>query len=41
VFVFVIAGLGSPPLKADKPPQYFVDETKLPFDALAGTTTTR
>ena len=40
VFVFVVAGL-SAPLKADKPPQYFVDQTKLPFDALAGTTTTR
>jgi hypothetical protein len=29
------------PVKADKPPQYFVDETKLPFDALSGTTTSR
>lgn len=26
---------------ADKPPEYFVDETKLPFVALPGTTTTR
>ena len=26
---------------AAKPPAYFVDETKLPFDALPGTTTTR
>ena len=41
VFVFVVAGLGAPPLQADKPPQYFVDETRLPFNALAGTTTTR
>jgi hypothetical protein len=41
VFVFVVAGLGAPPLQADKPPQYFVDETKLPFDALSNTTTTR
>jgi len=28
-------------LSADQPPQYFVDEAKLPFDALPGTTTTR
>ena len=28
-------------VSADQPPQYFVDETKLPFDALSGTTTTR
>src|SRR6185503_14824157 len=34
-------GPGAPSVKAAKPPQYFVDETKLPFDALAGTTTTR
>jgi pimeloyl-ACP methyl ester carboxylesterase len=26
---------------ADQPPAYFVDESKLPFDALAGTSTTR
>ena len=38
--VIMIAALGAP-LGADKPPQYFVDETKLPFDALSGTTTTR
>ena len=38
--VIMIAALGAP-LGADKPPQYFVDETKLPFDALPGTTTTR
>ncbi|MEO8678523.1 MAG: hypothetical protein ABI665_05725 [Vicinamibacterales bacterium] len=31
----------APAVKADKPPQYFVDQTKLPFDALSGTTTTR
>ena len=37
VFVFVAA----PSVKADKPPQYFVDEAKLPFNALSGTTTTR
>ncbi len=41
VFLFVAAGLGAPPLQADKPPQYFVDETRLPFNAIAGTTTTR
>ena len=41
LFVFVVAGPGAPSVKAEKPPQYFVDETKLPFDALAGTTTTR
>ena len=40
VFVLVMAGLGAP-VRADKPPAYFVDETKLPFDALSGTTTTR
>ena len=31
----------APAVRADQPPQYFVDETKLPFDALSGTTTTR
>ena len=41
LFLFVVAGPGAPSVKAEKPPQYFVDETKLPFDALAGTTTTR
>jgi len=41
LFFLVVAGLGAPSIKAEKPPQYFVDETKLPFDALAGTTTTR
>jgi hypothetical protein len=39
--LFVVAGPGAPSLKADKPPEYFVDETKLPFTALAGTVTTR
>jgi hypothetical protein len=39
LFVFVVSG--APAIKADQPPQYFVDETKLPFDALAGTETTR
>jgi pimeloyl-ACP methyl ester carboxylesterase len=29
------------PALADPPPAYFVDQTKLPFDALPGTTTTR
>jgi hypothetical protein len=41
LFLFAVAGPGAPSVKAEKPPQYFVDETKLPFDALAGTTTTR
>jgi pimeloyl-ACP methyl ester carboxylesterase len=41
LFVFVIAGPGVISVRADKPPQYFVDENKLPFDALSGTTTTR
>jgi len=41
LLVFVIGGLGVPSVKAAKPPQYFVDETKLPFNAVAGTTTTR
>ena len=36
-----IAGPGAPSIRADKPPAYFVDEARLPFDALAGTTTTR
>jgi len=39
--LFVVVGPGAPSIKADQPPQYFVDETKLPFTALAGTTTTR
>ncbi len=37
----IVAGPVAPSLKADKPPAYFVDETKLPFAALSGTTTTR
>ena len=41
VLVVMVAGPGAPALKADKPPQYFVDETRLPFDALSGTTTQR
>jgi hypothetical protein len=36
-----VVGPGAPRLRADKPPAYFVDETRLPFDALSGTTTTR
>jgi hypothetical protein len=32
---------GAPTVRADQPPQYFVDQAKLPFNALAGTTTTR
>lgn len=39
--LFMIAIGGAPSIMADKPPQYFVDQTKLPFDALSGTTTTR
>jgi len=38
--VVMMAGLGAP-VKADKPPAYFVDESALPFTALSGTTTTR
>jgi fermentation-respiration switch protein FrsA (DUF1100 family) len=38
--LLVMVSLGAP-VRADKPPAYFVDETKLPFNALAGTTTTR
>jgi hypothetical protein len=41
LLVFVVSGAAGPALRADQPPQYFVDETKLPFDALPGTTTTR
>ncbi len=33
--------IGSLPTAADTPPAYFVDESKLPFDALPGTSTTR
>src|SRR5881296_1109062 len=33
--------LGATSVLADPPPAYFVDESKLPFDALAGTSTTR
>ena len=40
IALMVMAGMGAP-VKADKPPAYFVDETRLPFDALTGTTTTR
>ena len=43
-FLAVLAWLvifGAPYVTADQPPQYFVDETRLPFDALTGTTTTR
>lgn len=40
----VIAASGVPTaviVSADQPPQYFVDATKLPFDALPGTSTRR
>ena len=37
----IVGGPGAPSISADKPPAYFVDETRLPFDALSGTTTTR
>ena len=36
----VMSGTGAP-VKADKPPAYFVDEDALSFNALSGTTTTR
>jgi pimeloyl-ACP methyl ester carboxylesterase len=36
-----LAVLGGAPALADPPPAYFVDESKLPFDALPGTNTTR
>ncbi len=39
LFLFVVSGVAA--VKADQPPQFFVDKTKLPFDALAGTTTNR
>lgn len=41
LFLFLASGPGARVVKAERPPQYFVDETKLPFNALAGTTTTR
>ncbi|MGH7279067.1 MAG: prolyl oligopeptidase family serine peptidase, partial [Candidatus Rokuibacteriota bacterium] len=39
--VFVLATAWSVPGAADPAPAYFVDESKLPFDALPGTSTTR
>ena len=39
LFVFLLSA--APSVTADQPPQYFVDEAKLPFDALSGQTTTR
>src|SRR5882672_5341727 len=39
--VFVLLALGGNPVLAGPPPAYFVDESKLPFDALPGTSTTR
>jgi hypothetical protein len=41
VLSFTVSGPGATVVNAARPPQYFVDETKLPFDALSGTTTTR
>jgi hypothetical protein len=41
LIAFTVSGPGAAVVKAEKPPQYFVDKTKLPFDALSGTTTTR
>jgi hypothetical protein len=41
LFSYLASGPGARVVKAEKPPQYFVDEAKLPFEALAGTTTTR
>jgi hypothetical protein len=42
VLVAVLAGLAlSATATANQPPGWFVDETKLPFDALPGTSTTR
>ena len=38
---FVLFALNGNTALADRPPAYFVDESKLPFDALAGTSTTR
>jgi hypothetical protein len=37
VAIVVVSGVAA----AAPPPAYFVDESKLPFDALAGTTTAR
>jgi pimeloyl-ACP methyl ester carboxylesterase len=39
--VAVVLALLPARARADAPPAYFVDESKLPFDALPGTTTTR
>lgn len=39
--VLVLALLLAAPAVAEKPPQYFVDETKLPFDAIPGIPTQR
>ena len=38
---FVLFALNGNTALADRPPAYFVDESKLPFAALAGTSTTR
>jgi pimeloyl-ACP methyl ester carboxylesterase len=40
-FSFALLSAGSLPALAAQPPAYFVDETKLPFDALPGTATQR
>jgi pimeloyl-ACP methyl ester carboxylesterase len=41
VGILAFLALGSKPASADAPPAYFVDEAKLPFDALPGTSTRR
>lgn len=41
ILAFTLSVGGSKSVSADTPPAYFVDESKLPFDALPGTTTTR
>src|SRR4051794_30473867 len=41
LIAFTGFGPGAAVVKAEKPPQYFVDKTKLPFDAPSGATTTR
>ena len=41
VLIWMVMPAATPAVNADEPPQYFVDETKLPFNALPGTTTTR
>src|SRR5512134_4144774 len=41
LILFSLLALGGHAALAGPPPAYFIDESKLPFDALSGTSTTR